>query len=191
MRNLSAKYKVIILLVVFIAIAVVMFTFGYDILGGRNQALSEGASKQRLEYDILQREQRSAEQAKKDLAELENKPFPPQELFSKDTKVVKEIKILEDNAAKYGVSMSLTIAGNTKTAPKVAGVSTELFTVPYVLTLEGSFENLMNYVQATEHLPFVSYTKVVNMSASADNKIRLIMNSDFYIRKWNSHLNSA
>lgn len=183
MKNLSSKYKIIILLVVFLAFAVGMFTSGYDILATRNQALADGASKQRMEYEVLQREQRSAEQAKKDLTELESKPFPPQELFSKDTKVVKEIKILEDNAAKYGVTMTLTISGTTKTAAKVPAVSSELFTIPYIITLEGPFENLINFVQATEHLPFVTYTKMVNISAQPENKVRLVMNSDFYLRK--------
>ncbi len=183
MRNLSFKYKIFLLVTLFTFFGIIMFTFGYKIFSTRNQALADSASQRRLEYEVLEREQKSAEQGKKDLAELQSKVFPPTDLFSQDTKVVKEIKILEDTAAKYGVTMGLQISGTTKTAPKVGGSSSELYTVPYVVTLEGSFESVMNYVQTTEHLPFVSYTKVIKMSAIADNKINLVMNSDFYIRK--------
>lgn len=186
MKNLGAKYKIAIMGVVFLLFAVVMFMFGYKIFATRNQGLADSTSQRRLEYEVLQREQKSSEQGKKDLAELENKTYPPTDLFSQDTNVVKEIKTLEDAATKNNIALSLQISGTAKTATKVAGVSSELYTVPYIVTMEGTFTDLMNYVQTTEHMPFVSYTKVMNINAIDDGKVRMVMNSDFYIRKWNS-----
>lgn len=183
MKNLSFKYKIVIVVVLFLLFAIGMFTYGYNILFSKNQVLADAASQRRLEYDVLQREQLAFDQGKKDLTTLKGEPYPPENLFSKDTKVVKEIQVLEDQATRYELTLNLSISGTTKTASKATGVSGELYTVPYTVTLVGAFENIINYVQATEHLPYISYTKVVNMNAMDDNKVRLIMNSDFYIKK--------
>lgn len=183
MKKLGYRFKIVILLVVFSLFTFGMFAMGYDIFAGRNQSLADSAAQRRLEYDVLVREQKIFEQGKKDLAELESKPYPPEELFSKDTKVVKEIKLLEDTAARYGVSLTLSVSGTAKTAPKVGGVTGDLVLVPYTVTLEGAFENLMKYVQESEHLPFVTYTKVMTINALPNGNSRMVLNSDFYIKK--------
>lgn len=181
--KLGYKPKIVILVAAFSIFAFGMFTIGYDTLDNLNQALADSAAQRRLEYEVLVREQRTFEQGKKDLGELVKKPYPPEELFSRDTKVVKEIKLLEETAARFNVDLKLTVSGTAKTAPKVPGVSGELVLVPYVVNLEGSFENLMKYVQESEHLPFVTYTKKFTISALPDGNARMTLNSEFYIKK--------
>ncbi len=182
-KNIGFRIKILVLVGSFFLFAFGMFFAGYGILSRLNQTLADGAAQRRLEYEVLVREQMTFEQGKKDFAELANKPYPPEELFSRDTKVVKEIKLLEETAAKFGVTLRLSVTGTTKTAPKVPGVSGELVLVPYTVTLEGAFENLIKYVQESEHLPFVTYTKVINLTALPDGTSRLTLNSDFYIKK--------
>lgn len=183
MKKLSYKYKIIILAIAFILLNVCMFTFGYGILETRNRALADTASQRHLELDVLQREQKSFEQGKKDLTALDKKDYPPDELFSKDTKVVKEIQILEDTAHKFGVDLTLSISGTTKTAVRAPDTSGELYTVPYTVTLKGSFTGVMQYIETAEHLPFVTQTNKVTISATEDNQVSAVLAATFYIKK--------
>lgn len=138
MNGITSKTKIIMVIAGFIIFAVLMFTFGYKILGHKNQALADGAAEQRKQLEILQREQRSYEQGKMDLAKLKDSPYPPEELFSSDTKVVKEIQQMEESAQRYGLEMKLSVNGTSKNAIRVPATAAELYSVPYLLTLEGN-----------------------------------------------------
>jgi len=183
MNKLSNKYKIIIAIVLFAIFGIGMFMYGYGILEQRNQILATAATERQAEYELLKREQKSFEQGQKDLADLARRPFPPADFFSKDTKVVKEIKILEDLASRFGVMLSLSITGTTKTALLAPGTLSEVYLIPYTATIEGSFENLIQYMQETEHLPFVTHTKMITASAIENGAVRAILNSEFYIKK--------
>ena len=183
MKKLSAKYKIIIVLAGFLLFAVGMFTFGYGILDKRNEALANTASQLKVEYDILQREQKSFQQGKKDVETLASKEFPPGELFSRDTKVVKEIQLLEQTAARYGVEMKLAISGTVKSAVKVPGTSSELLAIPYNMTLDGSFEDILKFIETSERLSFVTSANVVNITAIKQGQVRATISSEFYIKK--------
>ncbi|MDQ3018354.1 MAG: hypothetical protein M3Q64_00565 [bacterium] len=183
MNKLSSKIKIVIVVVLFVLFSMGMFVYGYDILQTRNQAIADAAGQHQLELETLEREQRSFEQGQKDLASLSSKQYPPIDLFSKDTKVVKEIKVLEETAERYGIEFSLSIAGNTKSAVKAVGTKSEIFIIPYTATLDGAFDNVMKYLQEIEHLPFVTQTKSFNISAQESGNIRALLSSEFYIKK--------
>ena len=183
MTKFSYKYKIIAAAVLFLIFALGMFFYGYNILDGRNQALADTAMQRQAELEMLRREQKSFEQGKKDLANLDARQVPPDELFSKDTKVVKEIRILEENAARFGLDFKLAIAGTTKTALVVKGASSELYVVPYTATLEGTYDELNNYLQEAEHLPFATHTTKVSIQALEGGGIRAILSSQFFIKK--------
>ena len=104
--KLNSKIKIILVLVGFVLFTGAMFWFGYDIIGARNHALADSIAKQRVELNLLQREQKSFEEGKKDLAELAKSAYPPEDLFSRDTKVVKEIQQLEAVAQKYDIDLT-------------------------------------------------------------------------------------
>lgn len=183
MKKLSYKYKIIIAIVAFAVFALIMFTYGYGILNGRNQSSADIAMQRESELEMLRREQRSFEQGKKDLATLATRKYPPDELFSKDTKVVKEIRALEEIAARFGLDFRLSISGSTKTATVVPGATSEIYIIPYTATLEGSYEDLHSYLQEAEHLPFSTHTTKVTISSLDDDGIRAMLDSEFYIKK--------
>jgi hypothetical protein len=183
MTTFSYKYKIIVAGVAFVLFAIGMFVYGYNILDGRNQVLADTATQRQAELEMLRREQRSFEQGKRDLANLAAREVPPEELFSKDTKVVKEIRSLEETAARFGLSFKLAIAGSTKTALVFKGASSELFIIPYTATVEGSYDELHSYLQEAEHLPFVTHTTKLSVTALESGDIRAILSSQFYIKK--------
>jgi Tfp pilus assembly protein PilO len=181
--KLTNQIKIIILSVGFAAFTALMFMFGYDILAGRTDALANNVAQKRLELDVLQREQKSFEQGQIDLAELAKSSYPPEELFSSDTKVVKEIQLLESTAQKYSLSLKLSVAGTAESALKVAGTSGELFAVPYQLTLSGNFDNVLQFVQQIERMPFVTRVEAIAVNAVSDSEVEVVINSQFYIKK--------
>lgn len=183
MKNLSNKIKIFLVAATFLLFAGGMFLYGYGILGARNQAIADSVTQRRLELDILQREQKNFEQGKKDLAQLESATYPPEQLFSNDTKVVKEIQQMEAAANLYNLQMELSISGTTKTAEKVPGAAEDLYVIPYTLTLNGTFNDTLLFTQATEHLPFVTQVKQVAVSVAKDDQATTIFTSEFYIKK--------
>lgn len=183
MMQLSYKYKIIIALAVFVLFAAGMFFYGYGILESRNQILARAATERETEYQLLEVERKSFEQGQKDLTSLAKKNIPPSELFSKNTKVVKEIKILESIAAQNNVTFSLSISGTAKSALKAVGTTSEIYTIPYGATLEGSFDGIMKFMQQIEHLPFVTHVKQMNITALENGNVRSQLNSEFYIKK--------
>ncbi len=183
MNGVTNKTKIIIVIVGFIIFAVLMFTFGYKILGDKNQTLADGAAEQHKQLEVLQREQRSFEQGKKDLANLKDSAYPPEDLFSSDTKVVKEIQQMEDAAQRYGLEMKLSVTGTQKTALRVPNTASELYTVPYTLTLDGNFGNAIQFMQAAEHMPFVTHTQNISVKVGDKNKTTTLISSEFFIKK--------
>lgn len=182
MLKLTSRVKLFLVIIGFALFAALMFTYGYDILDSRNQAKLESVSKQNLELQVLKKEQLNFEQGKKDIATLSQKTFPPQDLFSKDTKVVKEIKALEDLAKQYSLVFDLEVSGTTKTAVKVPGVTGDLFLVPYNVTITGTFNNIQKYIQVAEHTSFINQTQRITVQAGSEGKTRASLESVFYLK---------
>ena len=183
MSKLTYRIKLFIVIALFAIFAGVMFSFGYGILEAKNTARLDLVNKQNLELEVLKREQKNFEQGKKDLATLDQKPHPPGDLFSKDTKVVKEIRILEELAARYNLDLTLSISGTSKNAIKAPGVVSDLLVVPYTVVVVGAFNNILNYVAATEHSSFVTHTQGVQISSLDSGSARATLSSQFYLKK--------
>jgi len=182
MKKTSAKYKIYGLIVVILVIAGVFFGFVYGWMDGKNEALGQALADKNQEFAEVFAEQQSYELGKKDLTTLESKPFQPDDLFSQDTKVVKEIKTLETLAAGLGIDFTLQVSGTVKTAPKLSKATAQLYTVTYTVILEGPFDKIVNYIETTEHLNFVTSTRAVKMEAAEDGNARATLTSDFYIK---------
>lgn len=181
MFKLTSRIKLFLVLTGFGVFAAIMFTYGYGILESSNADKLGVVTKLSLEMQGLKKEQIIFEQGKKDIATLSEKIFPPQDLFSKDTKVVKEIKILEELAKQNGLEFDLQISGSTKTATKVPGITGELYLVPYSVTITGSFNNIQKYIEAAEHTSFINQTQDISIQA-VEGKTRTILNSVFYLK---------
>lgn len=182
MFKLTSRIKLFLVIIAFGIFTGLMFTYGYGILEGRNQALVDTIDKINLELRLLKKEQLTFEQGKKDIATLSQKKFPPQELFSKDTKVVKEITILEGLAKNFNLKFILQVSGTAKTATKVPGVSGDLYLVPYTVTLEGNFNDIQKYIESAEHTSFINQTQSIAVTAIADGKTHAMLYSAFYLK---------
>lgn len=183
MAKLSYKIKLIILIGAFLLMSAGMFMYGYGILSARNQAIADSVAQQRRELGILEREQKSFEEGKKDLAQLASSSRPPAELFSSDTKVVKEIQQIEEVALRYDLDLDISVSGTAATAPKVPGTASDLYSIPYTITLDGSFEDTLLFIQSLEYMPFITHIKGLAFSVGAENVSRTTISSEFYIKK--------
>jgi hypothetical protein len=182
-KKLNYKLKIIIVSVALLAFIFGMFLYGYAIMGDKNQGIADTMAQKSLEWEVLKREQQSVQQGKIDLAILDKAAFPPEQLFIDDTKLVKEIQILETTAEQYNLKLNISISGTSKTAAKVKGTKAELFNIPYSMTLKGDFANTMQYIQALEHLPFVTHVKRIQVGTDPEEGAITLINADFFIRK--------
>jgi hypothetical protein len=182
MNKSSAKYKIYGLIVVMLIVTGIFFGFVYGWMDGKNAVIGQALADKNQEFAEVFAEQQSYELGKKDLVTLEAKPFQPDDLFSQDTKVVKEIKTLETLAQGLELSFTLRVSGTVKTAPKLAKATAQLYTVPYTVILEGPFDKITNYIETTEHLNFVTATKTIRVEATEGGQTRATLASEFYIK---------
>lgn len=183
MKGIANKTKIIVVVVLFILFAVGMFLFGYGIMASRNQVIADQIAERKIELESLKKEQRSFEEGKKDLAQLKDSLHPPEELFSSDTKVVKEIQQLEATALRYDLELRISVSGDAKTAVKVPGTSGELYAIPYTISLDGEFGNILKFMQTVERLPFITHAKAVSVNATSKDETNTSITSEFYIKK--------
>ena len=183
MKRTSYKYKIYGLLAAVVVVVLIFFVFVYGWMNKKTAALADAVAVKNQEYSQVLAEQKSYELGKKDLAALQTKQLQPDDLFSQDTKVVKEIKTLETLAHSLGIDFILEVSGTVKTAPKLAKSAGPIYTVPYTVTLEGPFDKVVNFVESTEHLAFVTQTKSLSISVTDAGKTRAILSSEFYIKQ--------
>ena len=183
MKKLTYKYKIIILLAVIILFLIGMFVMGFQVMALRNGTLTGELSQQSLELEILKREQQSVQQGLKDLATLEKSSYPPGGLFSNETNLVYQIQKMESAAELYNIKLSMGISGSSKTAVKAKGVKGELYIIPYIATVNGEFTDIMRFIQAMEHITFITHTNTVTLDTNVETGTTAKFNSEFYIKK--------
>ncbi len=176
------KSKIVILVVLFVFLTATMFLFVFGKLQNRNLRLSTDVATQRRALEQLQQEQKSFEQGKKDLENLQSRTVQPEDLFSRDTRVVKEIKTLEDLSAVHSLEMNLQVAGTAKDAQKVKS-STQVLFIPYTITVTGPFDKVLAFMDTMENLSFISPVKNVAMVAEKTGVVKTTISADFYIKK--------
>ena len=167
----------------FVVIAAAMFLFGFGLLEGRNAAVGAEVTAKKQEYDQLLQEQKSYQAGKNDLATLKTKSVQPEDLFSQDTHVVREIKALEDLSKAGGLDMVLQVAGTAKEAQPLKNASGKLYIVPYTLVLTGPFDKVLNFIDNTEHLDFVTSVRTLTIAAQKGNVVKVSISADFYIKQ--------
>jgi Tfp pilus assembly protein PilO len=180
--KMSYKYKMYSLIAVVLVLALLFFFWLYPMMNAKNQVLADEARAKNKEYTDVLAEQQSYELGKKDLQTLKNKQVQPEELFSQDTKLVKEIEALEQLAQRLGLKFSLQVSGSAKNAPKLTKATAQLNSVPYTMNVEGEFDKVIQFTQSLEHMQFVTQAKVVNVIALSLSQVRLTMNAEFYIK---------
>lgn len=176
-------YKIYIALGSFILITAVLFLYGFNVLHKSSEALAKEIADKNKEFAALELEQRSYDAAKKDLKTLADKPLQPDNLFSQDTRVVREIKELEDLASSLDLSLTLAVAGTSSSAKKVPQSTGDIYLIPYNMTLEGPFSKIVSFTELVEHLDFITHVTNVNINASTGALVRAVLSANFYIKK--------
>ncbi len=179
---MSYKSKIYIVIAGFVLLTLIMFLFVFGKLQERNLRLSTDVANQRRTLEQLAQEQKSYEQGKRDIESLAGKNIQPDELFSRDTRLVKEITTLEDLSQAYSLEMNMQIAGTAKDGQKTKS-SSEILSIPYTLTLTGPFDKVLSFLDSTENLQFITPVKTIAISAQKGGVVKATISADFYIKQ--------
>jgi hypothetical protein len=183
MKKTSAKNKIILLLLAWLILSVVMFTYFFKLLDGQNQATLDSMAQERKDLAALQAQDASYKQAQADLQELANKPLQPEDFFTSDISLVNEIQTLENLALKYNLKMQLSgVAGTVNSLPN-AGTVTPIGMVSYGISLSGDFFQVVNFIESLEHLSFITNPTNISIGAADGGNVSASMTANFYLRK--------
>ncbi len=75
------------------------------------------------------------------------------------------------------------MSGTAAAAPKVPGTTSDLYSIPYTITLDGTFEDSLLFMQSLEAMQFNTHVTDVTFSVSGENVVRTTLSSEFYIKK--------
>ncbi len=181
--KLNYLYKIYIAAALFVIVAGILFAYGFPWLHGTNEAIAERYAKKGVEYKALEAEQRSFEAGQRDLGELAKKDTKPGDLFSQDTRLVNEIQTLELLADRGDLDMTLQISGTVAEAKKVPQSISNIFLIPYTMSVVGDYTSLIKFMEEVEHTPFVTQINTISMTAVSDSQVRASLNGSFYIKK--------
>lgn len=182
MNKFSYKYRIYALIVCWIAAVGILFGYFFGLLNTRNAAKVEELVVKKKELLELQAEQKSFQLGKADLENLEKKEIKPENFFSKDTSLVKEIQSLENLAASNKVKLNLGISG-TSTSLTKAKTTSELLVVPYSMQVEGTYSDVVRFMQGLEFLTFITHARVLSIQATTNGSVSATLSMMFYIKK--------
>jgi hypothetical protein len=179
----GVKNKIYFGSMVLLVMCVSMFGYVFKKLSASNQVLIEQLNVSKKEEAKLKDEQESFIRAQNDLAKLARESIKPQNFFSQDISLVKEIERLEQIAGNVGVTMTLTgISGTLKTATK-ATTRSEIYQIPYNLRLEGSLDGVVAFMEYLENLEYITSVGTVGLSTSDNLSVIANLTANFYLTK--------
>ncbi len=181
--KLSSRYKIYIAATGFVVVVGLLFGYLYSILQTSSETIAARIFQKDKEYKGLQSEQLSYEAGKKDLAELEELPKKPADLFSQDVRLVKEIQTLETLAKNASLTMTFSIAGTSSEAKKAPKSIANIYFVPYILNVTGSYQNIVQFMDQVEHVPFVTHFQEISLTALEKDQVRGSFVGNFFIKK--------
>jgi hypothetical protein len=114
---------------------------------------------------------------------LAKKQYQPEDFFSKDVTLVKELRILEDWADRLGVKIQISgISGTIASVPK-AKTQTSLAVIQYGISINGEFSQVLNYIQVLENLSFITSISSMNLNNSDRGNVSAGVTASLYLRK--------
>lgn len=183
MKKLSAKNKIILLLLAWLILTAAMFSQFFKILDSQNQATLDSMAQERKDLVRLQDQDASYKKAQADLQELAGKNYQPEIFFTSDISLVNEIQALENLATKYNLKMQLSgVAGTIGTLAN-AGTITPIGIVPYGIALNGDFYEVINFIESLEHLSFITNPTDLSIRAADNGNVSASMTANFYLKK--------
>ncbi len=177
------KIKIYATLALWLGITAAAFAYGFPAIDRSNRAVAANIAQEKSQMLDLETQEQSFLLAKRDLQDLAQQPIQPQDFFSQDVTLVKEIEELEALGKSENVHLTLGgISGTINSEPK-AKTKSALYAVPYSITVNGSFADVVNYVQTLEHVDFVTALTSLSMAGSGGDNVTASMSATFYIRK--------
>lgn len=181
--KLSAKNKIVVIGIFWAGVCVLMVSYLFKFLQQSNEQVLAQIKDQQKELLVLQAEKESYDLAQKDLAELGKRTVQPEDFFSQDVTLVNEIKTLEELGNRLNVNLNLSgLSGVVKNAPK-APTKGQIFAVPYSISLSGSFNNVIKFLETLEHLDFITLITGLNVSATSGGNVSASLTANFYLRQ--------
>jgi Tfp pilus assembly protein PilO len=182
-KQLTKKQKFAISIAVWLMATLGMFFYCLPIQHKGNLAIIETIKTLSVKEQGLLAEKKSYLQAQKALEDLAKLEIQPENFFSKNITLVKEIKKLERIASELGVEFALSgISGNLQSATKAPTVS-NIFLVPYSIHLEGSLDKLVAYIEHLENLEYITAINSLDVSATNEETVNLNLSANFYVIK--------
>jgi len=176
-------YKIYTAAVTFIITAGVLFGYVFPWFHNMNEGIAVRYAQKAAEHKALEAEQRSYEAGQADLHNLEKQPTKPSDLFSKDTRLVKEIQTLESLSSQNNLDMTLQISGTVTEAKRAPQSLSNIFLIPYTMTVVGDYGGIMKFMEEVEHTPFVTHINAVSFLAVTGSEVRATLNGGFFIKK--------
>lgn len=180
---MSAVTKIYLTLVIWLGLCVFMFVYGFNILGGSNLAAQANISREKSQLLALQAQQQSYILSQKDLQQMQAKNIQPDDFFSVDITLVKEIETLESLGKSLGVQLTLGgISGTISTLP-TGKAEEELYILPYSIGVSGSLGKTVDFIETLENLGFITTLNSLSIASMPDGNVNATMSANFYIRK--------
>ena len=183
MNHFSAKNKIVLLLVVWLGLSALTFGYFFKLLDRANQKTLDSMDVQRKEFAQLTAERQSQNQAKWDLETLAKQSIQPENFFSRDITLVNELKILEGLSDRLNLKMQIGgVSGTVNTAAKAKTI-TPLVVIPYSISVSGSLQRAVDFVETLENLKFITNVSNISISTADKNTVNVGMTANFYLKK--------
>lgn len=186
MSKTSYQNKIAGTVALFVVGTLLLFGYGFQWLDSMQMVQLEQILTQKKNVLELRQQQQNIQLAQKDLKQVAEEKTAPDDLFSRDETLVKEISQLEARASTFGLQFTLSVAGTVAQAPK-AQVTSELVTIPFNMQLQGSFDRVVQFLDSLEHAGFVLTVRsltVSSASSAADlEAVTASLAGVFYLRK--------
>lgn len=182
MARFTSNQKIYVTIGVWVIMTGFLFWYGFPAFEVSNLVQANGVLAKSKLYQDLQQQQASFQAGKKDLETLSQKSYQPSDFFSQDTSVVKEIETLESLATIQKVQLDLSVTGtkaNAVKAPTVGGI----VQIPYTLSLTGTTQNIVSFLESFENLRFITHADHIDISAVKDGQIKVTLSAIFFVQK--------
>jgi hypothetical protein len=180
----SAKNKIYIFALLWVIVSFVVISYGFNIVEKANTNLISSIAVQKNELAQLKAERKNYQLTQQDLAFLGEQPIQPEAFFSKDITLVKEIEALESMASRYSVELVISgVSGTINTAPKYKAAKSDLYAIPYNLSIKGALQDSLNFIENLENLNFLTSVNGLSVSAASGNIVNVGLGAFFYLSK--------
>jgi hypothetical protein len=183
MKRLSAKNKIIVLVLIWLALSASMFMYFFNFFDVQNQQILDSMADDRKNLVVLQNENQSFKLVQADLQKLAGETYQPADFFTSDIRLVNEVSALESLGQKYGVQMQLSGLSGTVSSQPPAPTVTPMVAITYSVSLNGPLKQVVEFIEDMENLNFVTSVNGLSISVAQDNTVNANLSANFYVQK--------